>query len=241
MNRNLTILGLSAVAIAAAVIAWPVLFDPSRESRLPRPPTDSVAAQAYPPPDTPAAPTATPVADSGGYLPPPSNISSQTVTLAGSPYSDVLFPLQAALTSGDAAWPAAMVTERFGNTLFDIAIRDSEGGAYLDAGGTEAVLADFFQQGSRPLIQGYFAGGSDLVPCLTVITHRYTGTVPYPSEDAAYGAPSPTHIPADAAAFKLCRAGAGQWIWENWVHGSYYEIVDAYSGTGDADYFVVRP
>lgn len=241
MNRNLTILGLGAVAIAAAVIAWPILFGPSRDSQLPRPPTDKVGAQAYPPPDTPAAPTATPSADSGGYLPPPGNTSNQTVTLAGSPYSDVLVPLQAALASGDAAWPATMVTERFGNTLFDIAILDSEGGAYLDAGGTEAVLADFFQQGSQPVIQGYFADDDGIVPCLNVLTHRYTGTVPYPGEDGAYGAPRPTHIPADAAAFKLCRAGAGQWIWENWVHGGYYEIVDAYGGEGGADYFVVRP
>lgn len=241
MNRNLTILGLGVVAIAAAAIAWPVLFGPSRESRLPRRPTDKVAAQAYPPPGTPAAPTATPAADPDGYLPPPGNIASQIVSLVGSPYSDVLVPLQAALTSGDAAGPASMVTERFGNALFDIANLDSEGGAQLDADGTEAVLADFLRQGSRPVIQGYFAGGDGLVPCLTVLTHRYTGAVPYPGEDGDYGAPRPMFIPADAAAFKLCRAGSGQWFWENWVHGGYYEIVDAYVGARDMDYFVVRP
>lgn len=242
MNRNLSILGLGLVAIIVAIVAWPLLSEPRQADRLPQQASDKVAAQSYPgPPGTLPPPTATPPADPDGYLPPPSGVAHQVVTLAGSPYSELLMELQAALDSGNSAWLAGKVTERFGNQLFDIDNLDSEGGAYLTAADAEAVLADFFRQGSRPVIQGYFDNADPNVPCLTVVSHRFQGTVPYPGEDGGYGAPRPTNIPADAASFSMCDAGGGEWIWMNWVHGGYYEIVETYDAARDWDYFVVRP
>jgi len=244
MSRQITILGLGLVAVATAIIAWPLLSRSSRETKQPVfRPDPGVAAQAYPPPTgSPPAPTATPPADPAGYFPPPSGIPNQTVTLAGSPYSDVLVPLQAALRGGDAAAIAALAGERFNVTLFDVAWLDSEGGVELTAAQAEAILADFFGQGSRPLIQGYFDNGDATVPCLMVLTHGYSGTVAYPAAaDPDYGPRLPADIPADAAGFTLCRAGSAEWIWQDWVYGGYHALAEQYYGARESGYNVVRP
>jgi len=150
--------------------------------------------------------------------------------------------LQSALQAGDAPPIAAMVSERFGNSLFDIAWLDGEGSAGLTAASSEALLADFFAQGSRPVIQGYFADGGQDVPCLRVLTFPYTGSVSYPAPPGDIGPRFPATVPADAAGLTFCRAAPGDWIWQEWVYGGYYRLAETYHDRrADWDYFVVRP
>lgn len=236
-----------AAILAAGLAAWlAAARQPGGERLAPSP----FAAAGYPPPGGPTGapvtptPAPTPTPDSSeGFFPPPDGIDHRLEPIGSSPHRALLAPLQAAIDAGDAATPSQWVSERFGNRLFDIAHLDGEGGVALDRAGTRDVLGAFLDQGSRPRVQGYFATQEGEVVCLDVFTALYQGTVPHPPSGDELGPRPPELVPADAAAFHVCRDQAGAWIWSGWAYGGYHELVAAYAALhgGGADYVVTRP
>lgn len=214
-------------------------------------PGESVAAQGYPPPQSPTpsitpTPTTTPTADASGYMATPSGIPVTTTSLAASPYADLLGPLQAALDSDDASTIGGLAYSSL-ELFVGSATFDGEGlTAEIIGSDIAGYLASFFNQGTNARIQGYFEVGDTNVPCVEVVIHRFTGTVAYPTSaptpTGTYeptGLEAPAEFPLDAAAWNFCRLGS-VWRWNEWWHGWYYETVHKLAQKGTT-YFVIRP
>ncbi len=214
-------------------------------------PDDSIVAQGYPPPQSPTpsvtpTPTITPTADASGYMATPSGIPVTVTSLTGSPYADLLSPLQTALDSDDAPTIGGLAYS-------SLALR--VGGASWGMGGQSAeilgsdvagYLTALFNQGTNARIQGYFETGDTDVPCVEVVVHRFVGTVAYPTVEPtptgtyeAHFIENPSEFPLDAATWNFCKLGS-DWHWNEWRHGEYYPMVDTLANMW-TNYFVIRP
>ncbi len=196
--------------------------------------------EGYPPPgQTPAAPLSP---DSQGYLPVPDGVRYVTSTLGASPYADLLVPLQEELGARNAPALAARVSPDRPLRLFGVDELDSAAGEAVDGATIENMLTAFFEAGSEPLIQGYFAA-ADEAGLVTVhaILHPFSGEVPFPTpSDPNWGPPVPETLPEGAALWTFVGEPEGDWQWGNWVYGDYEALVRRYAEP-DKEYTAVRP
>lgn len=237
---------LAAVVLGIASVACFVPGD--RPSSDPIDTGDTVVAHGYPPPEgtqPPPAPSATPSVDADGYYPPPVGHTERIETIVESPYTEILMQLHAVFESGDPSFLVERVTERFGVTLYDATLLNTEGGTVLDATDANTALGGFFAAGSRPVIQGYFESGETGPSCLVVVASPFIGSVEHPgaADPDPYGPQAPSHIPAESAGFGVCQDG-DDWLWNEWAYGDYHEIVeqlDDARGLSGWRYVVIRP
>ncbi len=238
---------ITAIVIGSVALACMVPTNGTNQESISS--SDTAVAQGYPPPGgtyAPPTPTATPSTDPMGYFPPPVGRTDRIESLAGSMYSDLLVPLQEEFDARSSDLLVERVTERFGVTLYDVAHLDSEGGTSLDSANANAVLDDFFEAESSPLIQGYFESGDAGARCLVVVASRFMGTVEHPgaADPEPYGPRPPSHISADSTGFGLCEDSDREWLWQDWAYGGYHQIVeriDDARGASGWRYVVIRP
>ncbi|MCB0216165.1 MAG: hypothetical protein H6648_02310 [Caldilineae bacterium] len=205
--------------------------------------------QGYPPPASSTPPPATATPDAEGYLPPPAGLPWDQLGLSQGPNAELLLPLQAALTAGDASWPAARIADGRGGLLLAApSAIDAEGGIDLASAGAEALLDAYFAAGAQPRIQGYFGSPQGGLVCLDLLIYRLDGPRPHPtaapSNGPAYGPAPPSSIDAEAAIWRFCNAGGGEWLWQRWLYGDYEALAtwrNAAEPPPGATYHLLRP
>jgi len=216
----------------------------------------NLVAQGYPPPGgtlpppTAVPPTSTPQAQPDGHFPVPASPPNRVEKIGDSEFGDLLGPLQAELQAGSAGVMVERMSERFGMTLYDMDHLDSEGGTNLSSEDAQALLEDFFNRGSQPIVQAYFenggGGGDGGVPCVEVLIAPLVGGAAHPAFADAddYGPRPPETIEDDAATLGMCRTGGGDWIWQRWAYGGYHRMLDKFyraRGASGWQLVIVRP
>jgi hypothetical protein len=233
-----TLLVMLLVGLAIGTVIGNRLRDDVVTSRL-------AQADGYPPPDTPTpVPLVSPTPDANGYLPEPDDVLYEYTTLSGSPYADLLGPLQNALDASDPNFLIGLVTERF-RVHFIPGRSETEGGTVLGASTANSLLGSYFNQGSVLRIQGYYETVSETSTCVNVFVYRFQGTVAYPTDTSGdFGPPRPTNVPGDTAVWQFCHGRMpGAWRWLTWEYGEYYPMVTWHEGDsteGPRTYYVVQ-
>ncbi len=196
--------------------------------------------EAYPPPGQP--PTSPLSPDSQGYLPVPDGVGYVTSTLAASPYADLLASLQNDLDARNAPALADRVSADRPLRLFGVEELGSAAGEAIDPATATMLLTGFFEAGSQPLVQGYFASSDDAgLVTLHAVLYPFTGAVPFPTPaDPTWGPPVPETVPAGAALWTFTGNADQGWQWENWVYGDYELLVRRYAEP-DQEYTAIRP
>lgn len=247
MNRKLFVLiGASTLVVLAIVAMYYTYTQPTRVG------SGAIVAQAYPPPQSPTpsitpTETPTPTADAAGYMPTPSGITVTVTSLVGSPYADLLVPLQTALDNDDASAISAMTSNTYELFVGDSTFDGEGGSATMSGADADGYLNSFFSQGTNAHIQGYFETGDAEVPCLEVLIHRFAGAVAYPTSlptptgtFEAIGISPPSEFPLDAARWNFCKLPGDGWRWYEWRHGWYYPTIERLA-EADTDYYLIRP
>ena len=239
-NGRTTLVALVALAVAVTgLVLW--LADGWAD----RPPTAGPLQEGYPPPQV--TPTATPAADAAGYLPAPEWVTTTVVTLAESPYSELLGPLQTALDERDAGGVAVFADTGVALTSGG-RIQGAQGAKDIDPDEIAGLLATYLASGGAPRLQGYYVETfDDGSVCLDILSHPFVGLVPHPTTDPQepdVGPIAPEYLQGDAASWRLCRNTDGAWQWQEWTQGEYYPMVRDYADMRyrlAPVYFVIRP
>jgi hypothetical protein len=199
----------------------------------------------------PGGPTATPVPvpvlapDASGYYPAPPDIPIRVEALDTSPNARILTALQAELDDRSASALADRVWDHRGGLHLGRP-ETVEGGGWLDRADTRVYLEALLRAGS-PRLQGYRAGDGG---CMEVVSGPWQGRVVFPTPTAphTYGEAAPTEFATDAASWRLCDGGGGEWQWVAWRWlepeagaDTYAQLVTRLTAGTAGPYVVLRP
>lgn len=236
---------LFALALLLAGLIW---IAPAGRTLWDRVDPGPPSAQGYPGPSpSPAPPSPTPPPDPAGRFPPPAGLPLEIVPRGSGPFAPLLDALQTALDARDAAALAARVDLARGGLRLAAYSESEGGGARLDLGALEGLLARFLAAEPAPVVQGYFQPGCashgtaphgttpygatphGTVPTCTLFVLVTGGpdrvTPPPPPIEDGYGPPAPASWPLAAAAWELAPDGGGGAWWRAWYPGEGYHAL----------------
>lgn len=191
------------------------------------------AMQGYPAPGPTL--TAVPQCD---WQPVPQGVSTQIVTLSGSPDASFLEALQFDLDQDDAAALADRAAHVF---VFRHTV---ECNGSMTPQEIEDILAELLSEGSCPLIQGYFRKeGSNGNRSLIVFISGWSGSVANPFATPDPEQPFCASWPVGTYAwFFRYSAGDDNWTWHEWVPVLYPHSIYTYDeALNYGTYYVIRP
>lgn len=167
-----------------------------------------------------ASATPAPTPDATGYYPEPEGVCYEITSLAGSPYSDLLLPLQQTLAT-DMSAAAGWVAIEGGYPGLGLGpLLADHGGKFINRDDVSAILDSYELGGSSPLIQGYFEDtdttkGDEVPATIWVMVTGWQGQVAFPTQEppAGYvpapGKPPPADVGAESSLWGFCCPG--QW------------------------------
>ncbi len=231
MNSNKTAYYL---VLAVGVVALAVAVDLLATGRATAPPSLHAG---YPPPISSPTPTASP--DPSGYFPPPSDVPSETTTIAASHFPQMLAQLQSDLDSANATDIAIyMASDGYGG-VHVASSTDPQGATQLSQVDAEQVLTDYFDDGAAPVIQGYFVWPYGNSTCALVLIAGWQGeaAVPGATMTPLGGLES---ISDDAFKWDVCADGSDISI-TGWMTGYYHQLVSGTHLRRQSTYMAIQP
>jgi hypothetical protein len=208
----------AAVLIAAYAVGRSTVAPTSPDPAASLPPATE-EAMGYPPGYPPPQPTGEPTP----------TLDARSVTLASSPYAEILTTLQRELDGVDTAALAAHgpVTDTGSSPLTAVEAGMIEGGIALSKEDVRRILDAFYAAGSKPRIDGYFVqtfeGSPPESACIGVVTRGWAGTVASPPEPTLppgaepYGQAWPEDFPDGWWGWQLCTPDGSDWSWDEWI------------------------
>jgi len=158
--------------------------------------------------------------------------------MAASPWAYLLLSIRTALEARDSGILASYIVDAGGEGAQVVA---DAGTTQLRPGDADSVFDQLFNNGSLPLIQGYF--GYEGAECITLMTSGWVGPASLPPYQPVitlppnFVTPTPDRPPMDgpgrmseqvhgpAFAWVVCDYGNQQPAITGWIDGDYHELV----------------